>query len=120
MAFYAVIRSRKVGGGRGPVMGDIFMAEDARKFPPAGDLFKTPGTKDLLDLPGLFVQLFSQDQDLLFLLLHIILMTFNAVSIQCLGHIGEPTRSIGKLAARMWAVAKGAGDALSMDLIFFP
>ena len=47
-------------------------------------------------------------------------MTFDAVLIQCFGHIGEPARGIGKLAARMTAVAKGAGDALSVDLILFP
>jgi hypothetical protein len=36
-------------------MGDIFMAEDTRKFIPAGNLFQTPGTEDLQDLPALFV-----------------------------------------------------------------
>jgi hypothetical protein len=47
-------------------------------------------------------------------------MTFDAISIQFFGHIGKFTWSIGKLAARMAAMAKGTGDALSMNLILFP
>ena len=47
-------------------------------------------------------------------------MAFDAVLIQCFGHIGEPARGIGKLTARMTAVAKGTGDTLSMNLILFP
>jgi hypothetical protein len=47
-------------------------------------------------------------------------MAFDAVLIQCFGHIGESARGIGKLAARMAAVAKGAGDTLPMSLILFP
>jgi len=47
-------------------------------------------------------------------------MAFDAVLIQCFGHIGEPARGIGKLAARMTAVAKGAGDTLPVNLILLP
>jgi len=47
-------------------------------------------------------------------------VAFDAVPIQCFGHIGEPARGIGKLAARMTAVAEGAGDALPMNFILFP
>jgi hypothetical protein len=64
--------------------------------------------------------LFSIDQDFLFLLLHIVLMAFDAVPIQCLGHIGELTGGISKLATRMRAMAESAGDALSVNLILFP
>ena len=47
-------------------------------------------------------------------------MAFDAVLIQCFGHIREPVRGIGKLAARMTTMAEGAGDALPMNLILFP
>lgn len=99
MAFGAVIESRKVGWRRSPIMGNIFMADDARKFTSAGYLFQIPGTEDLYYLSALFIQLLGQDHDLLFLLLQIVLMAFDTVLIQFPGHIGEPARSIGKLAA---------------------
>jgi hypothetical protein len=47
-------------------------------------------------------------------------MTFDAISIQFFGHIGKFAWSIGKLAARMAAMAKGTGDALPMNLVLFP
>jgi hypothetical protein len=47
-------------------------------------------------------------------------MAFDAVLIQCFGHIGEPARDKRKLAARMATVAKGTGDALSVSFILFP
>jgi len=47
-------------------------------------------------------------------------MAFDAISIQCLGHIRKLTCSISKLAAGMRAVAEGAGDALSVNLILLP
>jgi hypothetical protein len=47
-------------------------------------------------------------------------MTFDAISIQFFGHIGKFAWSIGKLATRMTAVAKGTGDALPMNLVLFP
>jgi len=47
-------------------------------------------------------------------------MAFDAVPVQCLGHIGKLTGGISKLAAGMRAVAEGAGDALSVNLILFP
>ena len=47
-------------------------------------------------------------------------MAFDAVPIQCLGHIGKLTGGISKLAARMRAMAEGAGDALSVNLILLP
>jgi hypothetical protein len=101
-------------------MGDIFMADDTGEFVPAGNVFQIPGAKDLLDFSALFVQLLCKDQNLLFLLLHIVLMAFDAVLIQCFGHIGERARGIGKLTARMTAMAKGAGDTLSVSFILFP
>ena len=96
------------------------MAEDTGKFIPTGNLFEAPRTKDILDFSTLLIQLFGEDQDLLFLLLHIVLMTFDAVPIQCLGHIGKLTGGISKLAARMRAMTESAGDALSVYLILFP
>jgi len=101
-------------------MSDILMTDNTRKLPPAGDLFQTPGPKDLYYLFTLFIQLLSQDQGLLFLLLHVILMAFDAISIELLGDIGEPARCIGKLTARMTAMAEGAGNTLPMNLILFP
>ena len=47
-------------------------------------------------------------------------MALDAISVQCLRHIGEVTRGIGKLATRMAAMAEGAGDALPVNLILFP
>ena len=96
------------------------MAEDTGEFPSTGNFLEAPRTKDLLDFSTLLIQLFGEDQDLLFLLLHIVLMAFDAVPIQCLGHIGKLTGSISKLAAGMRAMAEGAGDALSVYLILFP
>ncbi len=96
------------------------MAGDTRKFPPAGYLFEIPGAEDLQHLSAFFVYLFSQYHDLLFLLLHIVLMAFDAIPIQFFGHIGKLARGISKLAARMTAVTEGAGDALSVNLILLP
>ena len=47
-------------------------------------------------------------------------MAFDAIPIQCLRHIGELAGGIGKLTARMRTMAEGTGNALSVDLIFFP
>jgi hypothetical protein len=55
MTFGTIIHSRKIGRRRSPIMSDIFMADDTRKFCSAGYLFETPGTEDLLDLSALFV-----------------------------------------------------------------
>jgi hypothetical protein len=55
MAFGTVVHSRKIGSRRTPIMGDIFMADDTRKLPSAGNLFQIPRTKDLLDLSALFI-----------------------------------------------------------------
>ncbi len=47
-------------------------------------------------------------------------MALDAISIQFFGSVREVARGVGKLAARMAAVAEGAGDTLPVDLILFP
>jgi hypothetical protein len=80
-------------------MGDVFMTGKTRELTPAGNVFQIPGAKDLYHLAIFLIELFGEDHDLLFLLFHVVLMAFDAVLIQRLGHIGESARSIGKLAA---------------------
>ncbi len=99
MAISAVIRSRKVRWSRASVMSDILMADDARKFSPAFNFFEIPWAKYPDDFPALVVQLFGEDLDLFFLLLHIILMALDAISIQYLGHIGKVVCRVSELAA---------------------
>ncbi len=80
-------------------MSDVFMTGEARELTPAGNVFQIPGAKDLYHLAAFLIELFGEDLNLLFLLLHVVLMAFDAVLIQRLGHIAEPARCIGKLAA---------------------
>ena len=80
-------------------MSDVFMTGKTRELTPAGNVFQIPGAKDLYHLATFLIELFGEDQDLLFLLLHVVLMAFDAILIQRLRHIGEAARGIGKLAA---------------------